>query len=280
MVRDKSLVEKIDAAKSFLAERSPTSPEIAIVLGTGMSDCVSGFEGVSLPYEQIPGFLSPTVPTHAGKLLLGQHCGRDVAIMQGRLHRYEGHSSADVVFPIRVLSALGVRKILFTNAAGALADGLEVGDLCLVEDHVSLANLAGEDPSRFAYDESIGPRFVSLNGVYSSRMITLAESILDKGDVTYRRGVYAYVSGPSFETPAEIRLLKLLGADVVGMSTVPEVLAAAQAGMEIAAFSVITNVAVDSVDDDYVTNAEDIFTALKNIAPVVQDCLSELLPSL
>ena len=238
-------------------------------------------DGIAISYADIPGFLSSTVPTHDGFLRIGEWCGRRVVVMQGRLHRYEGYSAADVVFPLRVMAALGAQLCLMTNAAGALNDRARVGDLVLIEDHLSMASLAGEDPTRFDYEPDLGERFTSLNGAYSRDIMELLEvkhrSVIGK---VPEKGVYAYVTGPSFETAAEVRMLQSLGCDVVGMSTVPEVLAARQAGLKVGAISAVTNVCVSSVTENYVTNADDIFEALKSIAPRMEQLLAAVLPEL
>ncbi len=276
-----NVTEAIREARAFiqaLMEKSGIEPpEIALILGTGLGEIAEAIDGICIPYSEIPGFKSSTVPTHKGELVLGQIQGRSVVAMSGRLHRYEGYRSVDVVLPLRVMAALGAKKLLITNAAGSLNSRFASGDVALIEDHLSLANLAGEDPLRFAYDEALGDRFVSMNQAYSPRLMELLTQIAREQEISLERGVYAYVSGPSFESPAEVRMLASFGCDLVGMSTVPEVLAARQAGMEVAAISAITNVAVHSVDDSYVTNAEDIFAALRSLKPRVSRLVKALL---
>ena len=274
-----SVVKAIKHAVKYITNRTSFVPDIAIVLGSGMGGVVKCIDGVSFAYSDIPGFLPSTVPTHEGYLYLGRWSGRNVVVMQGRLHRYEGYTAAEVVFPVRVMAALGATTLLMTNAAGSLRSGLDVGDLLLVEDHLSLANLAGDDPGRFGFEEELGSRFTSLNGAYSQRLMSAVEKAANGlGEEMPERGTYAYVTGPSFETPAEIRMLQQFGCDIVGMSTVPEVLAARQAGMELAVISAITNVCVSSVNDSYHTNEVDIFSALERLAPRVEALLSKTLP--
>lgn len=274
-----SIVKNIKQAVEFVRQQSSVSPDIAIVLGSGMGGMSDKINGVGIPYADIPGFKRATVPTHQGVLHVGKWQGRNVVVMQGRLHRYEGYSAVEVVFPVRLMAALGAKTILLTNAAGSLDPNRSVGDLFLIEDHLSLANLTGEDPLRFGYEQALGSRFTSLNAAYSKSLIKLLEEASRSalGEVL-SKAVYAYVTGPSFETPAEIRMLRQFGCDLVGMSTVPEVLAARQAGMAVAAISAVTNICVDSVNDSYITNEQDIFKALQEIAPRVEGLLEAALP--
>lgn len=275
------IVKNIKQAVEFVHQQSSVSPDIAIILGSGMGDISAKIDGISFPYADIPGFKRATVPTHQGVLHLGKWQGRNVVAMQGRLHRYEGYSAAEVVFPVRLMSALGAKTLLLTNAAGSLDPNYSVGDLFLLEDHLSLANLAGEDPLRFGYEQELGSRFTSLNAAYSKSLIQLlGEASRSALGEMPSKAVYAYVTGPSFETPAEIRMLRQFGCDLVGMSTVPEVLAARQAGMAVAAISAVTNICVDSVNDSYITNEQDIFKALREITPRVEVLLEEVLPAI
>jgi len=211
----------VSRAASFLRRRLSSPPRIALVLGSGMGDLDLGRSDAELPYTRIPGFPKPRVAGHPGRLsLVG-----GVAILRGRVHFYEGHSMDEVVRPIRVMARLGVTRVVLTNAAGGIGLALRPGDVLVISDHL---NLMGENPLRG------GPHFVDLSGLYETGLRSL------RG---LARGVYAGVSGPTYETPAETAMLRALGADAVGMSTVPEALAARQAGMRVLGLSLITNAA-------------------------------------
>jgi len=266
----------ITEAIAYIRHHSDVVPEIAITLGSGLGPVADQFEGISLPYTDIPNFPRATAPGHDGQLLLGTLYGKPCVAMRGRVHMYEGYSAQDVTFPVRVMAALGARRLCLTNAAGGIRSGLKVGDFVAIEDHLSLPVACGLDPLRGAHDDAFGARFVSLNHAYDPALITCAQSIQPE----IQRGVYAHVIGPSFEPPALIRLLRGAGCDMVGMSTVPEVIVARQAGMRVFALSTITNIAVDTVDHSHITNAAEVFEAAKEIAPRLADFLSRFLPAL
>lgn len=265
----------IEVAVQFLRARSGLVPEIALVLGSGLGPLADSVEGVVSQFADIPGFPVSTAPGHAGRLILGRLFGRDCVVMQGRVHIYEGYSPAEVVFPVRVMAALGAKTLVLTNAAGGMHPDDRVGDLVVIEDHLSLAAAGGLDPLRGPNDPAIGPRFVSMNRAYDPDLVALAARM---GEI--RRGTYAHVVGPSFEPPALIRLLKLAGCDLVGMSTVPEVIAARHLGMRVLAISAVTNIAVDSVADPHVTNEAEVWDAVKIAQPRLLDLLQDLIPSL
>ncbi len=262
-------------AAAFVRERAPARPDIALVLGSGIGPLADQVEGIVVPYGDIPGFPVSTAPGHAGRLIIGRLFGRDCVVMQGRVHLYEGYSPQEVVFPIRVMAALGARTLVLTNAAGGMHPGDRVGDLVVIEDHLSLAVACGLDPLRGPNDPATGPRFVSMNRAYDPDLVALAERL---GGL--RRGTYAHVAGPSFEPPALIRLLRLAGCDLVGMSTVPEVIAARHLGLAVLAISAVTNIAVASVADPHVTNEEEVWTAAEIARPKLLALLRDLLPAL
>ena len=195
---------------------------------------------VVIPYGDIPGFSVATAPNHRGRLVVGLLGGRRVICMQGRLHYYEGHSMQRIIFPVRVFARLGVGKLIVTNAAGGIKRDFTVGDIMLIDDHI---NLQGTNPLVGPNDDSFGERFCDMTFVYDPEMKEAALRAAEKAGVPLRRGVYIAVTGPSYETPAEIRAFRALGADAVGMSTVPEVIAASHAGMKVLGFSLITNMA-------------------------------------
>lgn len=265
----------VAAAVSHLRERAGIVPEIALVLGSGLGPIGDEVEGAAVPYAGIPGFPVATAPGHAGRLILGRLFGRACAVMQGRVHMYEGYTPQEVAFPIRVMAALGARTLVLTNAAGGMHPEDRVGDLVVIEDHLSLAVASGLDPLRGPNDPATGPRFVSMNRAYDPHLVALAQRL---GGL--RRGTYAHVVGPSFEPPALIRLLKLAGCDLVGMSTVPEVIAARHLGLRVLAISAVTNIAVDSVASPHVTTEAEVWEAVRMVQPKLRALMRDLIPAL
>jgi purine-nucleoside phosphorylase len=239
MTATASLFERIGAATSAVREVSRLEPEVGIILGTGLGGLADEITvEAAVPYEQIPGFPLSTVESHAGRLLLGKLGGRRVVAMQGRFHRYEGYPLADVAFPVRVMRALGARVLIVSNACGGMHPLWSPGDLVLLSDHI---NLLGDNPLIGSNDERLGPRFPDMSAPYDPELRDLARRVaLDLG-ITLREGVYVAVPGPNLETRAEYRMLRVMGADVVGMSTVPEVIVAAHGGMRTVGISIITD---------------------------------------
>jgi purine-nucleoside phosphorylase len=228
-------------AAAGAARRAGAPPRVGLILGSGLGDLAERVEGAArTPYAEMPGMPRPGVLGHAGELVVGQLGGRSVAALRGRVHLYEGHDAATVAFPVRVLHSLGCQTLIVTNAAGGLNPTFAVGDLMAIEDHIFLPGLAGLSPLVGAP----GERFVSMVDAYDRRLIELAVGCGERLGLALRRGVYAMVAGPSFETPAELRLLTVVGADAVGMSTAPEVVVARQLGMRVLGLSCITNMAL------------------------------------
>ena len=235
---------ELEAALAAVRARSALDPLLGVVLGSGLGDFAATLEdAVSIPYTAIPGMPSSTVPGHAGKLCLGTSSGVPVACMQGRAHLYEGHDADRVTFAARLLAALGCHAVLLTNAAGGVAEGLSPGSLMLIVDHL---NLTGRNPLVGPNDDRVGPRFLDLTSAYDPALCELARRAARDVGVSLAEGVYAAMFGPSYETPAEIRMLRTLGADAVGMSTVLEVIALRHRGVQVAAISCITNAAATS----------------------------------
>jgi purine-nucleoside phosphorylase len=227
-------------AAALIRRRIGKPPTLAFILGSGFQRALEGFEPeVTIPYREIPGFPSAGVSGHAGRLLAGKWHGERLLVLSGRAHYYEGHSMEEVTFPVRALAQLGVLDLVLTNAAGAINRKYRAGDFMLFTDHL---NWMGANPLRGPMMEG-WPRFVDLNAAYDPRLRRLLKKAASKGKVRVREGVYAAVSGPSYETPAEIRAYARLGADAVGMSTVPEAIVARQCGLAVAAVSCITNLA-------------------------------------
>ena len=232
-------VERLETAAASVRRRHRGRPAVALVLGSGLGALADTFEeAVAVPYAEIEGMPRSSVPGHAGRLVLGRFEGVQTVAMQGRMHLYEGFSPLDVVFGVRLMRRLGAEVLLVTNAAGGIAERLQVGSLMRIEDHL---NLTGRNPLVGPEEPGLGPRFVDMTEAYDRRLGTLAEEVAAAGDIELHRGVYAGLLGPSYETPAEIRMLRTLGADAVGMSTVLEVIAARQAGMRVLGISCITN---------------------------------------
>jgi purine-nucleoside phosphorylase len=241
-----SLYDRAQEAASLIRTRTDAVVPVAIVLGSGLGAFAQDLTGATeIPYYQIPGFARATVEGHAGRLVIGNAGETTVAAMQGRFHFYEGYSLEEVTFPIRVLKLLGVRTLVLTNAAGTLNIEYTPGSLMVIGDHL---NLLGDNPLRGENDDHFGPRFPDLTSVYSRRLQDIVIDEANAMGLEVRRGIYAALSGPSYETPAEIHMLRTLGADVVGMSTVPEAIVARHMGMQVVGISCITNLAAGVSD--------------------------------
>jgi purine-nucleoside phosphorylase len=226
---------------AILSRTGGRAPAVSIILGSGLSSFADSLEDpVSIPYEGLPHFPRPKVAGHPGKLVMGRIRGVEVCALLGRVHLYEGYAPAEAAFPARVLCALGSRSLVATNAAGGIRKGFTAGDLMAIEDHI---NLSGQSPLLGPNDERLGPRFPDMSFAYSPKLLALLEGAAKVSSVPLARGVYAMMMGPSYETPAEIRALALLGADAVGMSTVPEILVASHMGVPACGISCITNLA-------------------------------------
>lgn len=235
------VLQKLQEAVSFIRERSSSKPKIGIVLGSGLGAFVKDVEiEVSIPYSDIPHFNPPTVEGHSGNLIFAKAGGVPIVILQGRNHYYEGHSMESVAFPTRTLAVLGVETIILTNSAGGMGDGMSAGDFMIIEDHI---NLMGTNPLMGPNIKELGPRFPDMSEAYDKKLINIMEQLLQKQGAQFHKGIYCGVSGPTYETPAEVRYLKLIGGKAVGMSTVPETIAANHLGLRVAALSCITNLA-------------------------------------
>jgi purine-nucleoside phosphorylase len=232
-------LEVVNAAATVIRARYARLPDVAIVLGTGLGGLAREMDvEATVEYADIPGFPLSTVESHAGRLLCGTLGGKSVIAMQGRVHRYEGYSLQQVTFPVRVLRALGAETLVVSNACGGMREEWAAGDLMLIADHI---NLLGDNPLVGENDDRLGPRFPDLSEAYDPRLGALLDEAAARLGLALPRGVYACVLGPSYETPAEVRMLRAVGADLVGMSTVPEVIAARHMGVPVAGLSVVTN---------------------------------------
>ncbi len=232
--------EQVEECARFLAPRLTTPPEWGFILGSGQRLLVGHLEeSRSLPYQDLPHFPKATSPSHQGRLYWGRLAGRPVLVCHGRVHGYEGYSLLQATFNVRVMAALGIKTLILTNAAGGLNPFFQAGELMLICDHI---NFMGDNPLVGENLEAWGPRFPDMSRVYDLQLREMAEEVARRQDLTLRKGVYVAVLGPSLETPAETRLLRLMGADAVGMSTVPEAICAVHAGLRVLGVSVISNV--------------------------------------
>lgn len=236
----------VQEAAEYVRARIGETPRIGLILGSGLGGIAEVIEDKHvIPYGEIPHFVCSTAPGHKGQFVAGRFGGKPVICMQGRLHFYEGHALSDIIFPVRVMKQLGVTSLIVTNAAGGINTSFQVGDLMLIEDHI---NFMGTNPLIGPNDASFGPRFCDMTYTYTPALRQAAQEAAQSLGLTLQKGVYLGCTGPSYETPAEIRAFRTLGADAVGMSTVPEVIAASHCGLQVLAFSLITNMAAGILD--------------------------------
>ncbi len=260
--------EEYEAAAEYIAGQTRHRPRVGMILGSGLSPLAQAVEDAdSLPFESIPGFPKPTVEGHAGKLVLGRLGESTVMIMQGRVHFYEGYPIQQVVFPVRVMQVLGIQALIVTNAAGGLDPAFDAGDLMLISDHINLIGMAGANPLFGPNDPTLGPRFPDMSQAYDRELRRIAREVAQEREIPLREGVYVSLSGPSFETPADIRFLRLIGADAVGMSTVPEVIVARHGGIRVLGISGISNIALAEPTADQVTSHEEVLATGQQIVP-------------
>lgn len=267
--------ETIEAA-ACIRKRSPLQPKVAVILGSGLGAFASSLTNSKcMKFSEAPHFPASTVPGHNGRIHIGEAGGAPVLVMQGRVHAYEGYKPSQVVFPIRVLKQLGIEQVILTNAAGGIREGLQPGELVLISDHI---NLTGYNPLCGFNDDRFGPRFFDMTDAYSPRLRKLAQSVAADHGHTLKEGVYISVLGPSFETPAEIRAFRSMGADLVGMSTVQETIAARHTGMEVLGISCVTNLAA-GLHTEPLTHEEVLETGNRSEAQLTQ-LLQALIPQM
>ena len=267
------LYDKIVEAADYIKKLIAQLPDTAIVLGTGLGDVDNLVDPISINYIDIPHFSSSTVESHDGQICFGTWNGTNVLVLKGRFHYYEGYSMEEVTFPIRLLAYLGIQNLIITNAAGSLNQDLKTGDIVMVEDHISFF---GPNPLRGVKDPRLGERFPDMTKVYDVGLKERVDSAAKSNSIEIKKGVYAYVQGPSLETPAELRLLRTVGADLVGMSTVPEVIVAKQCAMKICVLSCITNECL-SADGPKETSLEEVILAAKATAPTMKALIKNLI---
>lgn len=263
-------------ALDFIHSQTNAKPEYMIILGTGLGDLVSKIQiETTISYTEIPHFPVSTVESHAGRLLFGKLGGKSIVAMQGRFHYYEGYSMQEIVFPLRVLQANGATHLIVSNAAGGMNPLFSRGDLMCITDHI---NLLGDNPLIGPNDDELGPRFPDMSEPYSQAMIQIAENVALQKGIKMHQGVYVAVTGPNLETKAEYRFLRNIGADVVGMSTIPEVIAAIHAGMKVLGFSVITDECFPEALEP--VNISDILEAADIAQPKMTEIIIGVLESL
>jgi purine-nucleoside phosphorylase len=259
-------LQQIDALRDLIFSATSYRPQVALVLGSGLGGLAAAVEAATIiSYADLPGWPVSTVLGHQGHLVIGRLEGQDVLVMQGRSHYYEGYSMAQVTLPIRVFQRMGIETLILTNAAGAVNQTFEPGDLMLITDHLNLIGMAGNNPLRGPNLEEFGPRFPDMSQVYDRKLLALARQVAVENKLLLREGVYVSLAGPSFETPADLRFLRLAGADAVGMSTVPEATVARHGGTRVVGISGISNKA--NLDGDTLTTHDEVLEAGRVIVP-------------
>ncbi|MGM0933708.1 MAG: purine-nucleoside phosphorylase [Bacteroidota bacterium] len=270
------MIRELNESTDYLISKGFDNPEIGIILGTGMGKLIEEIEiEAEVSYNHIPYFPTATVEFHKGKLIFGKLEGKKVMVMQGRFHYYEGYSLRDVTYPVRVMKKLGVKKLLVSNASGSINLDFKKGELMLIDDHI---NLLGDSPLAFHGVEKLGERFVDMSQPYDPEMNRILEESAKKNNIKLHKGVYAAVLGPQLETRAEYRMLKILGADAVGMSTVPEVIVANHLGIPVSAISVITD--VGDPDNLEPVNIEDIIAMAEKAEPKMITIFKEIIKNI
>ena len=257
---------QIDQIADIIREQISIEPQVGMILGSGLGPLAESVEqAVRIPYEDLPTWPVSTVAGHHGQLVIGQLDGQDVLVMQGRAHYYEGYSMAEFGLPVRVMQRLGVGTLIVTNAAGAVNPDFSPGDLMLITDHLNLIGMAGLNPLRGPNLDELGPRFPDMSRAYDRDLCDLARQVASQNDITLQEGVYICLAGPSFETPADLRFLRGIGADAVGMSTVPEVTVARHGNQRVLGISGISNKA--NLDGNTITTHEEVLEAGQVIVP-------------
>lgn len=270
------LKENVREAAAFLKSRFARLPATGIITGTGLGDAVGSLDNVvTVDYGDIPHFPVSTVVSHSGRLMTGTLAGQPIMVMQGRVHLYEGYTPSQVTFPVRVMQALGVRHLILSNAAGGINPGFAQGDLMIIRDHL---NLTGENPLVGANHDDWGPRFPDMTAAYDPALTRLCQRVAETLGITLQNGIYAGLKGPSLETPAEIRFLKTIGADAVGLSTVMETIAAVHAGMRVLGLSTITN--INDPDRPQPASVEEIVAVANRTAPLLKRLLEAVVGEL
>jgi purine-nucleoside phosphorylase len=272
-------MEAIDHVANQVRDKTKHEPKIGLILGSGLGDLAeSVMDANKIPYPELDGWPVSTVYGHSGQLVIGELEGKTVLVMQGRAHFYEGYEMSQVGLPIRVMKRLGIETVIITNAAGAINPKFEPGDLMMLTDHINLIGMTGQSPLRGPNLEEFGTRFPDMSQVYDREIHAIARKVAQENQIFLREGVYVCLAGPSFETPADLRFLGAIGADAVGMSTVPEATVARHSGMRVMAISGLTNKA--NLDGSTVTTHEEVFEAGKVLVPKLTDLVTGVLKNL
>ena len=274
-------LESINEAVDTIRAQTDSSPRVGLILGSGLRAVVDAVDAEAvIPYERIPHFPRSTVEGHAGRLVVGQLEGQAALVMEGRAHYYEGYPIAQVALPVRVMQVLGAEILIVTNAAGGLNAAFSPGDVMIIRDHINFIGMAGLNPLRGPNLDGLGPRFPDMSSAYDRDLRAIARDVASRAGIPYHEGVYVCLAGPSFETPADIRFLRTMGADAVGMSTVPEVTVARHGGMRVLGFSGISNVAVDEEANAEKTTHEEVLETGRLLAPRLETIIRGVLRQL
>ncbi|MEW6401493.1 MAG: purine-nucleoside phosphorylase [Chloroflexota bacterium] len=269
-------LEQIDEAAQAVRARTSHQPRVGIILGSGLNDLADSVQKADrIPYGDLPHFPVSTVHGHAGRFVIGELEGQSVLVMQGRIHYYEGYSMGQVTLPVRVMQRIGVGTLIVTNAAGGVHPDFQPGDVMLIADNLNLMGMAGLNPLMGPNLDQIGPRFPDMSQAYDRELCNLARKVAKEAGINLREGVYAGLSGPSFESPADLRFLRQVGVDAVGMSTVPEVIVARHGGMRALGLSGISNKA--NLDGSTITTHEEVIEAGKVITPKIEKIIRGVL---
>jgi len=273
MTDDRSLYERASETAEAIRALAPNPPQVAVVLGSGLGSLIDRYEErLVIPYADLPHFPEPTVAGHAGNLVIATSPSTQVIFLQGRFHYYEGHDLEAVTFPVRVLQSLGIQSLILTSATGGIRPSLHPGMIVCLSDHI---NLLGVNPLRGQHDPRLGVRFPDMTSVYCTRLQALAHQEAHQLGIPLAAGVYACLPGPSYETPSEIRMLRKLGADVVGMSMVPEAIVARHAGMDVLGFSLVTNAAAGITNTP--VSHEEVLAAGKDATPIMGELIDRVI---
>lgn len=272
-------LSQIDEAADAIRKRTSHLPKVALILGSGLGGLADAIDHPDIiPYQEIPHWYRSTVEGHAGRLVIGILESKPVMVMQGRSHYYEGVTIAQIGFPVRVMQRLGIEILIVTNAAGAINPEYAPGELMLINDHIALMAMAGLNPLRGFNINEFGPRFPDMSQAYDRELLALARKVAGEGKISYQEGVYICLAGPSFETPADLRFLRVIGADAVGMSTVPEVIVARHGGIRVLGISGISNKA--NLDGNTMTSHKEVLEAGKVLVPKLTAVISGVLRTL
>ncbi|MFN8386319.1 MAG: purine-nucleoside phosphorylase [Anaerolineales bacterium] len=272
-------LEQIDQAADFVRSRTSHRPRVGLILGSGLNSLADSVQKADvIPFGEVPNWPVSTVQGHVGRLVIGELEGQIVMVMQGRIHFYEGYSISQIALPVRVMTRLGLEMMFVTNAAGGVNPQFTPGDVMLITDNLNIMGMAGANPLMGPNIDELGPRFPDMSQAYDHKLMALARKAASENQVQLQEGVYCGLSGPSFESPADLRFLKLAGADAVGMSTVPEVIVARHGGLRVLGFSGISNKA--NLDGSTVTTHEEVMEAGKVITPKIEKIIRGVLRAL